>query len=188
MSKIRTRMFSSVAAFGVLPAAAILTLTAPGAAHASDWLGQGQYGNQSNSTDQNSSANSDARQWAPAGNDARGVWGTGSQLVGQADDNASRATSGNSNITGQRQEQNQVGSPVHLLAVGHDQGGDQSNSTDQSSSADSRAVQVAPATNVNVGGGAQSIDQANRNGSEATSGNGNLTGQDQAQNQLPGLH
>jgi hypothetical protein len=187
MSRIRTRVSSTVAAFAVLPAAAVLTLTAPGAAHASDWLGQGQYGNQSNSTEQNSSANSDARQWAPAGNDAHGLWGTGRQAIGQANDNASRATSGNSNITGQRQEQNQVGSPVHLLGGGHDQGGDQSNSTEQNSSATSRAVQVAPATNVNVGGGAQSIDQANRNGSEATSGNGNLTGQDQAQNQLPGV-
>lgn len=182
MSKIRTRTSSTVAAFGVLPAAAILMLTAPGAAHASDWPGQGQYGNQSNSTEQNSSAGSDARQWAPAGNDAHGLWGAGGQLLGQANGNASRATSGNSNITGQRQEQNQVGSPVHLLG-GQDQGGGQSNSTDQDSSAASRAVQVAPATNVNVGGGPQTINQANRNGSQATSGNSNVTGQDQRQNQ-----
>lgn len=183
MSKIRTRISSTVAAFGVLPAAAVLTITAPGAAHASDWFGQGQYGNQSNSTQQNSSARSGAGQYAPAGNDARGLWGAGSQVIGQANGNGSRATSGNSNVTGQRQTQNQVGAPAYLLGGGQGQGGDQSNSTKQDSSAESRAVQVAPATNVNVGGGDQSIYQANRNGSRATSGNRNATGQNQTQNQ-----
>jgi hypothetical protein len=185
MSNERTRMPSTLAAFGVIPAAAVLVLTAPGAANASGWTGQGQYGNQSNATDQNSSATSGADQYAPAGNYARGLWGAGRQAIGQANGNSSDARSGNVNGTVQRQDQKQYGAPIHLRGQG--QGGDQSNSTGQNSSATSRAIQVAPATNVNVGTGDQTITQANRNSSSAASGNSNATGQEQAQGQAAAM-
>lgn len=191
MSKIRTRKSGTVAAIGIFPAAAVLMLTPPGAAHAAGWPGQGQYGDQSNSTEQNSSADSRAVQVAPAANVNVGG---GDQSIYQANRNGSQASSGNSNVTGQDQAQNQGGvagparlsAPVHRahtlpLPIGQGQGGDQSNATRQNSGARSDARQDAPA--YNVGGAAQHILQGNGNASDALSGNGNLTGQDQAQNQ-----